>query len=670
MLPVRNAEVAAILRAAMHSAAAFVFAWLISVAPPAAAAELPAASAASAAASPAPSAVASSPSAAPEDRTAARPDPDDPHELRQIVQRAVDAVRTEPELLFKLTEDALALLQQHPDADLEAQVRVLRCDYFNERDRKAADREITRLRDLAPQLRNDGHRAAALGCEGEAHEHAGENVRAMALYEQAVGVAEAAHDERRLAEVLYLRGYLRGVLGEFTQGLADLKRSLALYEKLGLAVEGRTVTNAVAGLYSRIGDLDEARRYYEESLRKMPAGKASRERVIALHNLGRNHERAGNVDDAQRLYEQVLAGARELRYLRGEVHALRGLAAVRNARGDGERALAFIDEAQHLYGQVPDEPLRARLLVQRATALRLLRRPADGVPALRDAIRIFVAGDAVVEEGEAREELARAAADLGEWREAYHQQTRARQITQGLLRKQVDHRFAALKAQFDADAREREVKLLQRENEAAERALVHQQRAASLQIVAAVLASALAALLAVLAWRQRQTGRRMHELAMTDDLTGLPNRRRAIDTLETLLQAQAGGIVLIVDIDHFKRINDRHGHATGDAVLRAVSHAWRGAIGERVMLGRLGGEEFVVIAPGGEASEARALAERLRAAVTALDLSATLGVSPVTISIGATLLGPGDTVALALSRADAALYRAKEGGRDRVETLP
>jgi diguanylate cyclase (GGDEF)-like protein len=609
-------------------------------------------------------AVAPGPSVA---QTASAPAATQRAELQQLIDRATAAVRTEPETLFRLTNQALALLAAHPDADQEAQVRVLRCDYFNERDRAAAQREIELLRALAPRLRHAGHRAGMLGCEGELYEQAGDNTRAMALYEEAVSVAEAAHDERRLADVLFLRGYLRGVLGNYPQGLSDLKRSLALYEKLDLAVEMRTAVNGVAGLYSRMGDLEEARKYYEDALRAMPAGVASRERVVVQHNLGRNLERAGRWAEAQRQFEQVLVQSRELRYVRGEVHALRGLAAVRNARGEGVPALQLVDEAQRLSRQVPDEPLRARLLVQRAVALRLMRRPADGVPALREAIRIFVAGDAVLEEGAAREELARAAADLGDWRQAYEEQARAKQISQDLLRSQVDNRFATMKAQFDSEARERELVMLQRENEASERALAEQRRAARLQILATVLASALALLLAALAWRQRQSGKRMHALAMTDELTGLPNRRRAIAAAEALIDAGHPGALLILDIDHFKRINDRHGHAAGDAVLQAVAKVWRGSIGPEVTLGRLGGEEFLAVMARGDLDQAMALAQRLRLAAAGLAATGSAGSQPVTISVGVTTLGPGDTLAAALVRADTALYRAKDRGRDRVE---
>jgi diguanylate cyclase (GGDEF)-like protein len=592
----------------------------------------------------------------------------DKTEIERLVDDAQAALRTQPEQLFELTNRALALLATRPDPDLEAQVRALRCEYFNERDRVAAQREIELIRALLPKLSQPGIRAAMLACEGELYEQESDNTRAMALYEQAVGVAEAAHDERRLANVLFLRGYLRGVTGDYARGLADLQRALALFQKLGLAPEARTTVNGVAGLYSRMGALEEARHFYEDALRALPEV-ASRERVVAQHNLGRNLQRAGRWDDAQRQFEQVLAQSRELHFVRGQVYALRGLAAVRNAKGDARRALQFADEALRLGAHVPDEPVRAGVLVQRAAALRQLGRPAEAQAAVREAIRIYVAGDAVAEEGEARAELARIAAAQGEWREAYEQQSRSSLIAEDLLRQQIDNRFAAMKVQFDADAKAREVALLQRENEASERALAEQRRATRLQIVATALASALALLLAGLAWRQRQASRHMRALAMTDELTGLPNRRRALAALDAAIANGSGAALLILDIDHFKRINDRHGHAVGDSVLRAITAAWRQQLGPEVTLGRLGGEEFVAVLPGASLAQGRELAERLRRSAAAVDLSGWLAEQRLTTSVGVTALAPGDTVAAALARADIALYRAKEGGRDRVEAL-
>ncbi len=163
--------------------------------------------------------------------------------------------------------------------------------------------------------------------------------------------------------------------------------------------------------------------------------------------------------------------------------------------------------------------------------------------------------------------------------------------------------------------------------------------------------------------------------ALCDALTGLPNRR-AFESAAEQAQARSGrsGAALTVgvaDIDHFKRINDRHGHAAGDAVLRAVAQAMRDVGRLTDMAARLGGEEFGLLFPGATLEQALRIAERLRRAVAATVVTTPEGAElAVTISIGLAALPPGGSVDAALSDADKALYRAKESGRDRVEAAP
>ena len=123
----------------------------------------------------------------------------------------------------------------------------------------------------------------------------------------------------------------------------------------------------------------------------------------------------------------------------------------------------------------------------------------------------------------------------------------------------------------------------------------------------------------------------------------------------------------MVDIDHFKRINDRYGHDAGDAVLRAVGGAIAGAVREGDVPARFGGEEFVVLLRKPSGRIAVEVAERVRSAVGALDLRA-IGPSSVSVSVGVAVQDePEEPVADLLPRADRALYRAKRAGRDRVE---
>jgi len=156
--------------------------------------------------------------------------------------------------------------------------------------------------------------------------------------------------------------------------------------------------------------------------------------------------------------------------------------------------------------------------------------------------------------------------------------------------------------------------------------------------------------------------------ARTDDLTGLGNRR-ALDEAIGLALADAPRLgrpfaVVMVDVDHFKSINDTHGHAVGDGVLGTLAQRLAGALRGQDRAFRYGGEEFCVLLADADIAQARTLAERLRADI-ARPYAGTIGA--LTASLGVTAWLPGDVADAMFRRADRALYAAKAGGRDRVE---
>ncbi|EYR64299.1 diguanylate cyclase [Actinotalea ferrariae CF5-4] len=169
--------------------------------------------------------------------------------------------------------------------------------------------------------------------------------------------------------------------------------------------------------------------------------------------------------------------------------------------------------------------------------------------------------------------------------------------------------------------------------------------------------------------RAHATAAHLRDLAYVDELTGLANRRRVLEELTfqatRVAEGQAVSVVYF-DLDRFKAVNDARGHATGDAVLRAVAAAATTVVRQGDVLGRLGGEEFVVVAPGTDRDQAVQLAERLREALPQAVLRS-VGLR-VTASFGVSVLRPRESPESVLGRVDELMYQAKDDGRDRVSS--
>ena len=159
---------------------------------------------------------------------------------------------------------------------------------------------------------------------------------------------------------------------------------------------------------------------------------------------------------------------------------------------------------------------------------------------------------------------------------------------------------------------------------------------------------------------------RMSALASTDPLTELFNRRGFEAELQRLGDGRSGGVLALIDVDHFKAINDHHGHAAGDRALRELARCLGAVLRPRDLLARHGGEEFVLLLQELDAGAAASVLERMRAAVAAHDWSGIAPALRVTVSAGAVRPAPGEALADAVQRADRLLYEAKRQGRDRI----
>ncbi|WP_420143257.1 GGDEF domain-containing protein [Sphingobium sp.] len=196
-------------------------------------------------------------------------------------------------------------------------------------------------------------------------------------------------------------------------------------------------------------------------------------------------------------------------------------------------------------------------------------------------------------------------------------------------------------------------------------------------IVGIVCSSSISTPVCILLVRQSEENKRLRlelegrvadlaRLANYDGLTGLLNRNAFFDRAEQV-HAQPGNWYLLIDIDHFKRFNDDHGHLAGDAVLRAVGIAISEALRPDDLYGRMGGEEFAACLLACDADQATRRAEHVRTSIQSLRVTAPSGrIVRVTASIGLSISDPAQPVEASLHRADIAMYAAKTGGRNQV----
>jgi len=581
---------------------------------------------------------------------------------------------TDPDASMRQADEALELLKKNPDPDREIRARLLICDYQSERDTAAAQREIAAATALLSQAKRQGLRAGILDCEGESLENSGDNTKAMAQYTEAASVATSEHDDEMLALSLYSRGYLLGVVGDYATGLIELRRADALFEKLKKPLHELVTLNSIATIYNRMGDYVQARHIYTRALAAQRQAGLQREQVVTLYNLGRANENLHDWDASRSAFAETLEISRKINYLRGEAYGMRGLAAVANALGDPEGALDTLKSAEVIQKQVPDSRLRAGIQLARGIALHKLQRLPESTQALESALVDFRQADALYELNQVYSELAAVYAETGNWRDAYARQVDAKTTSDKLLKNQLDQGFATLKVEFDTATQDKENAALKKQNEANQRALAQARSVRRLQATVIILTISLVLLLTLLAVFQHRSTLRMHLLAMTDELTGVPNRRAVLGRLDPLLRRDdpAACSILIVDIDYFKAINDQLGHSTGDEVLKVVAATVRAAVSEPAFFGRLGGEEFLIVLPATGLSQARATAQSFCEKIEAIDTSRWFGERRhITCSIGVSTSVPGrDTPSTMLQRADAALYAAKRGGRNCVRTEP
>ncbi|MCC8538418.1 diguanylate cyclase domain-containing protein [Xanthomonas axonopodis pv. poinsettiicola] len=436
---------------------------------------------------------------------------------------------------------------------------------------------------------------------------------------------------------------------------------------LGLEVDGLTQLGSLASrVAGKVADDNDAQDYLQRALARLHDQPARFQRSLIEYEYG--SALALQQPAAALLhFRRALALSRELGDQAGVAAALTNASEALIRTGDAEAALTMAREALPLMqkqGNVGRVAACHTVLLQALTALKS--------PELGGAITAAKSADdpnlALTGRAELVDAIAQALAAEGRHAEAYQELQRSNALRAQNLGRQRDTVMLRLQARYEDARRDAETAELRRRSETARLALQAReagQRALWIALCAACLL--LVGALVVLAFGARHR-RQLSRLAMRDELTGLPNRRairvEAQQQIDHALRTQTPCMLALIDLDHFKLINDVHGHAAGDAVLKALASASKLALRAQDRLGRLGGEEFLLVLPGCSPDELPAVFARLRNAVAAIAIPGLPAEQPVRFCMGAVSVAPGSGLDVLLGQAALALYAAKTAGRD------
>ena len=566
------------------------------------------------------------------------------HRLRVLLDAATDSSR-DAATRRRAAEDALELAGTLGDIHSEAEAHhALGSVLLEQEEHREALDHFHAARRLYEAAGDSWGLSRTFRRIGDVNYRLGSYELAMDAYLESLDLLKPIEEPDRTRRLAV--GHLHVMIGNVLQKTGDLDLALTEYRKAGAVYEREGYDLGRAGLRLNVGNLLFDQDRFDEALEEYRAARDLASRIgndallsMALTNLASTWTELGRfaeAGDAIRTSQEI---CRRIGRKRGTLHNLVELGDLETARGRTEKAMEAYERALSLAEEISDRHTEAELHGNIASLLE----------------------------------------KLGRHREANEHLRTREEIQDSLLDATKVANVSRLRIAYEANARERELELL-RDKEASQRLANRFLRVAL--VLTAVLVLGLAVLVRikarsaqVVAQKNRELEeayRQVEHLSRTDDLTGLANRRDAVERLEREIRASSRTgrpfVLALADLDDFKLINDRHGHHTGDRVLMALARQILSVIRSQDYAARLGGDEILLLFPDTPASVGHQLADRIRESVAGL--GPTLEDSRISLSASIGIVeGMGGDVETWLKLADRALYAAKSRGKNQTVIL-
>ncbi|MGY3945436.1 tetratricopeptide repeat-containing diguanylate cyclase [Aeromonas tecta] len=579
----------------------------------------------------------------------------------------------QPQQVFHERVAALVALRDSYPAEVQGRITRLQC-WAQPADRDEeyqsavifADRALALARARKDRVTESG----LLACRGFHQQLLGNMQQAGQDYDEALTLARRLGDNKQRADILSLRGEMYSYQGEMAEGLMELMDAHRRYEEIGLDSKGREVLAKIANAYRRMGLFERAEGYFQELEYDFRTRNEQESLIEIRSQQGLLYSEMGEYDRALPLMaqaEQYYQGQQQRGML---AWSQIEMATILLHQGKTAQAQEKLEQASRLLhqGEGADSVTRGHWHIVMATVQDAMGQSAKALHHLALAEPIFAKEQNLRFLAWIHEVRARVLERQGRIREALTSLKQFVQTKQALEQMLREQRSLQLRFEFDLARKELENQALRSNQQLQAEKLKQLQERRYWQYLVVIL---LILVMGILVIHQRGRTRKMHRLAMTDELTGIHNRRQIqAKGRKWFSEARESGkplCVLLLDIDHFKKVNDQLGHHVGDRVLTAVAQCIEDQLRSLDRVGRNGGEEFLVLLPDTRIDEAAEVAERIRQQVSLLRIEGVPEDHPIHVSIGcAQYRRQDDNLGELVRRADEAMYLAKQSGRNRV----
>jgi diguanylate cyclase (GGDEF)-like protein len=506
--------------------------------------------------------------------------------------------------------------------------------------------------------------------EAMAYDSDGQSALGLPGVNAAIAWAQKKQLDKLTLQALFARGMLQISLADYVSALSDLQQAYELASNDPHSLSKAHVAAMIAQVYEYRSENEMAIPFFTEAVAAHRQHDAQFDLSVSLYGLGKANANLGRNIEGARQLEESLAIAKQVGDEQGVAYAL--------------KELASIDIRNKQFAQAEEKILQASLIFTQAENQQMLFNLRMALVDLSIKDGQLSKAKRYLEQAEVQldrqtmpvhsisfdEMAAKLNALQGQFQPAYHQLAQAFTSHRKYQSEASTQQLHQLRARFELQYSQQENQVLAQQNAIVTLQLA-QQKSQNIQLLLlSIFAFVACVLLGVLVLRNKKHKQRLERLATTDELTGLCNRRHILAMLEhQMMQAsryQQSLTIAMLDLDWFKQINDAYGHHIGDKVLVSFAQTCKHTLRESDQLGRIGGEEFLLLLHHTSATDAQTLLEKLQKKVADIGPQLAIATPAITFTAGVVAYQHDDNMEDLLQLADLALYRGKKNGRNQI----